>query len=769
MLMSDMEYRDRFMTEEPWQTVAMRLRHGDRSYVPANLVDWPSPYDDPKLFTEDCGRLLLAMYLVRGEKPPKELPMATYCQDAEAWLEVPLVCALEDGCVRIVPVLLGYAESDTFRPSYEEGLLTPKCIRVLKAAMSVDGQSGRWWVISRLSPDALPAPIDDTSIALPMALAAMNLRSSDVYPPDNYMLFLSGNIEGTGYVYGMSNLADKLRCLAKNGDYDGDYIVPADNLSEVDRPLEGVFGISDILEAICLQRLWAVPHESIPAIARLIPSWQKRPVEFLEWMAQGNGLPVHLFAIISLADMQGWFEELSEDGLMEALPVILAVLARIEGELPALRKEREGLPDGEQRIRFYETLPARFLELFSFEALSALPDSMELMRVACAQLHLPENEAEACAQWKGLAARCLAELVQSPSATQSLADLEDALQSLAIHQQGCRFLVEDVPDAWTEAVDRAIVREDPHLAACAHMLFRHMALCGEYERAAHYADLALRAEPDAERKRQYHLERMNLDLAQGNLAAACEALCAAADRERVHFDFARAIAETGKPKAKLCFAKLCQSLKLDGESIDALDLMLAVTQSDSQFRTNLFIDLCHEIDRDVFATFLAEDLHTAEQPAKICAAFLHLCVHIPLLFPYKYKKYRSVMDNFTYDTESRHPWELWHYFQGKLLLTEDRQKAGLHFKDSADICLKERAQSRHIMALLPLASLYAEKLLPEQKILQTTGQVMDRMRDYCAKGQLFEPRFRTLLGMAPAQVLQEVAAHPKLYFPISWT
>ncbi len=102
MLMSDIEYRDRFMTEEPWQTVAMRLRHGDRSYVPANLVDWPSQDDDPELFNEDCERLLLAMYLVRGEKPPKELPMAVHCQEAEAWLEVPLVCTLEDGSARIV-------------------------------------------------------------------------------------------------------------------------------------------------------------------------------------------------------------------------------------------------------------------------------------------------------------------------------------------------------------------------------------------------------------------------------------------------------------------------------------------------------------------------------------------------------------------------------------------------------------------------------------------------------------------------------------------
>lgn len=413
------------MTEEPWQTVAMRLLHGDRSYIPANLVGWPSPYDDPDLFTKETSRLLLAMHLLRGKKPPKALPMATYCQEAEAWLEVPLVCVLADGSIRTVPVLLGYAESDTFRPSYEEGLLTPKCMRVLKAAMCFGNQSGRWWVISRLSPETLPGPIDDTSIALPMALAALNLRSHEVYPPDNHMLFLSGNMEETGYVYGMSNLADRLHCLVKNGDYDGDYIVPADNLSEADRPLEGVFGITDIFEAHCLQRLWAVLHESIPAIARLIPVWQKNPVEFLEWIAQGNGLPVHLFAIFSLAGIQGWFEELSEDRLMEALPVILAVLARMEGEMPALRKEREGLPDGEQRMRVYETLPARFLDLFSFEKLSVLPSSMELMHVACAQLHLPEKKAEACAQWKSLAKRCLADLVQSPSATQSLADLED--------------------------------------------------------------------------------------------------------------------------------------------------------------------------------------------------------------------------------------------------------------------------------------------------------------------------------------------------------
>ena len=457
------------------------------------------------------------------------------------------------------------------------------------------------------------------------------------------------------------------------------------------------------------------------------------------------------------------------DRLTKMLPEALATLARIEKGLPAVREEWGLRPDAEPHIRFYEALIPGFLKLFSYEKLSALPTSTSLMQVACAQQHLPENDAETCARWEKLVERCRAELVQSSSATDSLANLEDALQSLAHHHQSCRFLVEDIPATWIEAVDRATVREDPHLAACAYMLFTHMALCGELERAAHYAGLALRTEPDSERKRQYHLERMDLDLALGNLARACEDLCAAAGRERAHFDFARAIVETGKPKAKLYFAKLCHSLKIESDSVDALDLMLAVTQSKSQFRTNLFIDLCHEIDRDVFAIFLAEDLHTKEQPAEICAAFLHLCTHVPLLFPYKYKKFHSVMDSLTYKTESSHPWELWHYFHGKLLLAEDKQKACLHFKDSLGICLKERGQSMYIMSLLPLASLYAEKLLPEQNILQTAGEVMDRIRGYCAKRQLYEPHFRTLLGMAPAQVLQAIAAEPKQYFPISWT
>ena len=69
MLMYREKYEGLFITREPWQTVALRLCHGDTSYTPANLVDWPVETDDVDNLSEDMLRLLLAMLLVRGEKP----------------------------------------------------------------------------------------------------------------------------------------------------------------------------------------------------------------------------------------------------------------------------------------------------------------------------------------------------------------------------------------------------------------------------------------------------------------------------------------------------------------------------------------------------------------------------------------------------------------------------------------------------------------------------------------------------------------------------
>lgn len=162
-------------------------------------------------------------------------------------------------------------------------------------------------------------------------------------------------------------------------------------------------------------------------------------------------------------------------------------------------------------------------------------------------------------------------------------------------------------------------------------------------------------------------------------------------------------------------------------------------------------------------------MHTLKEPAELCTAFLRLCFHVPLLFPYKYKRIHSPMGSMDYAAGEEHPWEQWHYFYGRLLLAEDRQKACVHFQEGLKICLSQtRALHLYPMALLPLSALAAEELRPQEELHQTTTDVLARLGDLCASGQLYEPHFHDLLSMQPEEVLREVADHPQTWFPFTF-
>ena len=65
--------------------------------------------------------------------------------------------------------------------------------------------------------------------------------------------------------------------------------------------------------------------------------------------------------------------------------------------------------------------------------------------------------------------------------------------------------------------------------------------------------------------------------------------------------------------------------------------------------------------------------------------------------------------------------------------------------------------------------LAATGLLPREEIRTTTEDVMQRLRDACAAGQLYVPHFQSLLDLPDADaVLSEVAAHTSRYFPFNY-
>ena len=767
MLMYREKYEGLFITREPWQTVALRLRHGDASYIPANLVDWPVETDDVDNLSEDMLRLLLAMILVRGEKPADDLPMAEHCQEAESWGEVPLLAHRSDGTVRIVPVLLGYAETETFHVGFEEGVLSPRAQAAARTALNIWGTPGRWWLVSRLSPQSLQEAVDETSIALPLALAAVNLIEGHDFAPQDVMLFAAGNMDSFGFVSAVRDLPGLVRCALENGEYAAHFmLVPEDNLYGT-TPQDVLLPVSDVLDAPCLQFMCQQPDASIRPIADRLPVWRKDPAGFLDQVAQGSIRPLYLLALLGLAE-QSWFANLEEQKLADLLPGAVAVLQRLAQDVETLRRERKNVSGGEEAMKVYETLPERFLKLFPLEKLASLPASLELMQVAQAWLRLPDLDREEGAGWSEQVERCRRSLVWGRAGA-SLEELAAILQTLPENHSSYRFLAEDLPASLISSFEKAQAADDPLSAHCAYRIFRHHAFCGAYDEAASFAQKALETARDPALRQQCLLDRMTLNLTMGRMKEACEDLCAAAGRERTRLDLSRAVAESGSARARLYFSKLCKASGLEEQGADALDVLLAVQAAGSTLRNNLFVTLCHEIGRDVFATFLAPDLHTLKEPAELCTAFLRLCFHVPLLFPYKYKRIHSPMGSMDYAAGEEHPWEQWHYFYGRLLLAEDRQKACVHFQEGLKICLSQtRALHLYPMALLPLSALAAEELRPQEELHQTTTDVLARLGDLCASGQLYEPHFHDLLSMQPEEVLREVADHPQTWFPFTF-
>lgn len=581
------------------------------------------------------------------------------------------------------------------------------------------------------------------------------------------MLFAAGNMDSSGFVTAVRDLPGLVRCALDNGEYAATYMLVSDDNLYGMKPQEFLLPVSDVLDAPCLQFMCQQPDASIRPIADLLPVWRKDPSDFLERMAHGSIRPLYLLALLGLAE-QSWFANLEEQKLADLLPGAVAVLQRLAQDVETLRRERKGVPGGEESMKVYETLPERFLQLFPLARLASLPASRGLMQVAQAWLRLPDLDREEGAGWTRIADRCRRSLAQG-GAGASLAELAATLQTLTESHSTYRFLAGDIPSSLISAFEKEQAVDDPLFAHCAYLLFRHHALCGAYDEAASFAQKALETARDPAFRQKCLLDRMILNLNMGRMKEACEDLCAAAGRERTRLDLSRAVAESGSARARLYFSKLLKASGLEEQGADALDVLLAVQAAGSTLRNNLFVTLCHEIGRDIFATFLAPDLHTMEEPAELCTAFLRLCFHVPLLFSYKYKRFHSPMDDTGNAAEEQHPWEQWRYFCGRLLLVEDRQKACVHFREGLKICLKQgSALHLYPMALLPLSALAAEDLRPHAELVQTATDVLARIGSLCERGQLYEPHFHDLLSMQPREALREVADHPQTWFPFTF-
>ena len=112
---------------EYWQSMEMRLRYGDDTWVPGGRILPPGPGDDLTALDGNGRRLLLALHLLKGIALPdgmESLPLVARCRRVTQWQEIPLAVAGMQGKARLVPVLLGLLpEPDT---EVEPGWLSPQ-------------------------------------------------------------------------------------------------------------------------------------------------------------------------------------------------------------------------------------------------------------------------------------------------------------------------------------------------------------------------------------------------------------------------------------------------------------------------------------------------------------------------------------------------------------------------------------------------------------------------------------------------------------------
>ena len=175
-------------------------------------------------------------------------------------------------------------------------------------------------------------------------------------------------------------------------------------------------------------------------------------------------------------------------------------------------------------------------------------------------------------------------------------------------------------------------------------------------------------------------------------------------------------------------------------------------------------ELLKILDADAADDALAEQV-ARQDDAYVHAAFVRLCQSLPHeMMGYPVEKILSD------SARKEHPWQLWAYNCGRVLVQHNQTLALRCLEFSRDTCLAD-SNSTTIppMTLMPLAVLHTAHLTPPTEILQATKEVLHNIQRHCADGTLYEPHFHPLLELpTSAAVLEEVAAHTARYFPFNY-
>lgn len=519
---------------EYWQSMEMRLRYGDDTWVPGGRILPPGPGDDLTALDGNGRRLLLALHLLKGIALPdgmESLPLVARCRRVTQWQEIPLAVAGMQGKARLVPVLLGLLpEPDT---EVEPGWLSPQAEQAAREALRQGGSGCGFMLLPRVDPASLPRRIDGPSLALPLAVAARRMVAGRSFPSD---VVLTGALDDRGGVRSVACLQEKLDCALQKKYPARLFLFPHADREMLTAPQSIPVACLDDADA-----LLDLENGNAADIAARLSSWQKKPAEFFDWIAiaDPNFRQQALPPLLRLAGQRRWFADLDDDALSQSLKSLDRIWAMLKDDTSAIEA---------------------VLSLIPCDRVAGLPTSTELLHLAEKHKTQGNHRGESIRQWCDISNRCLNELRQTPSHALRLEELNSRVRDMVgILHNAYRFIPSDIPLEWEEQLQKlAAIGPDPAIGKSYGFLTHHMAFCNRLEDARHHAKLSLCNFCAPKDKQRRYADLVFIHLDAGDPDGARQWLCKLLEVPPATASLAEAAARQTDPFSHAAFVRFCR-------------------------------------------------------------------------------------------------------------------------------------------------------------------------------------------------------------------
>ena len=520
----------------PWQSLAMRVRNGDRTYIPLTRILPPANGACPPRIDDATRPLWLGLHLVSGAPLPPDMAgdkLTARCRAADAWAEIPLVVVGMNGSAVLVPVLLGRLPQPGIDIVDAETWLGPQAQEAADIALRLAGEDAcGFLLLPRFAPGHFPL-IDGRSLGLPLAAAARRLRLGKPLPDG---IVMTGEVDAQGQILPVEHIPEKRAC-ARDGNYPARlFLYPADN--DIDgAPAPESLPVRFLDEADTLLDLAEATEAA--SIARNLPCWRDEPAAFFSWLAITGAVEPVQICLLNLAGRQGWCSACSDEKRVGALRALIAYWPKIEHSA---------------------TLRRLLTELFPYDEVKDLPTSEGLQALAEKCMTVANHRGVDAGPWRLLNERCLAELQNSRSILNQLAALKAEVgNKIGREHNTFRFLPSSISPDWLEKVNRFDGDWlDENIGKIYGFLTQHYAFCGMYDEAIAYAERSLRHFADERHRGRRFIDRIYLYLDKGSPHEARRELVDLLGKAGADEDIAALVAGQDDEYVHAAFVRLCR-------------------------------------------------------------------------------------------------------------------------------------------------------------------------------------------------------------------